>query len=142
MLAREIPHKGGRTFGFRVEDATAFAYLSDHAPQALGPGPDGWGAYHPAATALVDGVDVLVHDAQYTTEELSVRGSFGHASADYPAGLAEVSSVRRVLLFHHDPARTDDEVEQLADAVATRHPTVDVDIARQGMRVEIAAPQR
>ena len=44
MLAREIPHKGGRTFGFRVSDGSAsVAYLSDHCPTALGPGPDGLG---------------------------------------------------------------------------------------------------
>ena len=38
VLVEEIPHKGGRTFGFRVEHAgTAIAYLSDHAPLSVGP---------------------------------------------------------------------------------------------------------
>lgn len=42
VLARETPHKGGRTFGFRISDGeSAIAYLSDHCPTALGPGPDG-----------------------------------------------------------------------------------------------------
>ena len=47
VLAREIPHKGGRTFGYRVtEGSTAVAYLSDHGPAALeGNGAEGWGAY-------------------------------------------------------------------------------------------------
>ena len=40
VLALEIPHKGGRTFGYRVSDGRAsIAYLSDHGPAALGPGP-------------------------------------------------------------------------------------------------------
>ena len=39
------------------------AYLSDHGPAGLGPGPDGWGPYHEAAMALASGVDLLVHDA-------------------------------------------------------------------------------
>ena len=48
--AREIPHRGGRTIGFRVSDGrSAVAYVTDHCPTALGPGPDGWGEYHPAA---------------------------------------------------------------------------------------------
>ena len=51
VLAREIPHKGGRTFGYRVSDGrTTIAYLPDHAPQSLGPGPEGLGEYHDAAS--------------------------------------------------------------------------------------------
>ena len=38
--ALEIPHKGGRTFGYRVSDGSAtLAYLPDHSPISLGPGP-------------------------------------------------------------------------------------------------------
>ena len=44
--AREIPHKGGRTLGHRISDGrSAVAYVTDHCPTALGPGPDGWGEY-------------------------------------------------------------------------------------------------
>lgn len=114
VLAREIPHKGGPTFGFRVSDgSTSFAYLSDHMPQALGAGPDGLGERHDAALALADGVDVLVHDAQYTAEELPTRGSFGHAAAEYAVALGLAAGARCVVLFHHDPARTDDEVDAI-----------------------------
>ena len=64
VLAREIPHKGGRTFGFRVSDgSSSIAYLSDHSPVAYGPGPDGFGPYHEAAVTLTSGVDILFHDA-------------------------------------------------------------------------------
>ena len=56
VLAREIPHKGGRTFGYRVSDGkVTVAYLSDHSPHTIGPGPDGVGEYHPAAVELVSG---------------------------------------------------------------------------------------
>ena len=50
---REIPHKGGRTFGFRVTDGNGtLAYFGDHLPLAAGPGPDGLGEYHDAALTL------------------------------------------------------------------------------------------
>ena len=138
VLTAEIPHKGGRTFGLRVEDGTsAIAYLSDHAPQELGPGPDGWGDYHAAARALAGGVDLLIHDAQYTIEELPVRGPFGHAAADYAVGLAAHAGARRVLLYHHDPSRTDHEVDELVAAVASRHADVAVEAARQGMVLDV-----
>ncbi len=114
VLALEIPHKGGRTFGYRVSDGhAAIAYLSDHGPVSLGPGPDGGGPYHDAALALADGVDLLVHDAQHTAVELPRLAHFGHSAADYAVRLGERTGARRVLLFHHDPNRTDDEVDAI-----------------------------
>ena len=112
MLAREIPHKGGRTFGYRVSDrASSIAYLSDHGPASvLGPGTDGFGPYHEAALALCAGVDLLIHDAQYTASELPVRVDFGHSAVDYPVELGRRSGAKTVVLFHHDPDRTDTEV--------------------------------
>ena len=122
VLALDIPHKGGRTFGYRVVDPAggSLAYLSDHWPVSLGPGPAGLGPYHDAALDLAAGVDVLVHDAQYTVEELPGRADFGHSAADYAVGLAEAAGAGSVLLFHHDPSRTDDEVDALAADVASR----------------------
>lgn len=132
VLAREIPHKGGRTFGYRISDgATTLAYLSDHAPQNLGPGPGGLGPYHDAARALVDGADVLLHDAQFLAAELPALGHFGHAAAEYAGGLADACGVGRLLLFHHHPTRTDAEVADLLTGVRAGA-RVAVDIAREG----------
>jgi len=132
VLARDIPHPGGRTFGFRVDDGeTQLAYLSDHGPIALGPGPDGWGPYHDAALELASGVDLLLHDSQYTAAELPARAAFGHSAAEYAVRLAEQCGVGRLLLFHHDPSRTDDEVAALADRLQPAPPLV-VDVAVEG----------
>lgn len=136
VLAREIPHKGGRAFGYRVSDrVSSFAYLSDHCPTVLGPGPDGLGARHEAVMALVEGCDLLIHDAQYLDEELAARADFGHAAAGYPVALAEEAGVRRVLLFHHDPPRTDDEIDRLVARYAGRK--VRVDAARQDTVIDL-----
>jgi phosphoribosyl 1,2-cyclic phosphodiesterase len=114
VLALEIPHKGGRTFGYRISDGrTTFAYLSDHCPTTLGPGPAGLGEYHEAALSLAGGCDLLFHDAQYTDEELPARASYGHASCGYAVGLAEAAGARRLLLYHHDPSRTDDQIDSI-----------------------------
>lgn len=112
VLAREIPHKGGRTFGYRVSDGrTSIAYMPDHAPMALGPGPDGFGPYHEAALELARNADVLVHDSQYTRQEFPARAHFGHSTIDYAVGLAAAAGSGHVLLFHHDPQRSDDELD-------------------------------
>ena len=120
VLAREIPHKGGRTFGYRVTDGRAtLAYLPDHDPADLGPGPDGWGAYHQAALELADGADVLVHDAFLLADELPTAPPFGHAAAEYAIGLARAAGARRVVLFHHRPDRTDAQLDKVAAGFAS-----------------------
>ena len=74
MLAREIPHKGGRTFGYRISDGrSTLTYMPDHCPTTLGPGEDGFGEYHPAALELARGADLLLHDAQLFPEELAAE---------------------------------------------------------------------
>jgi len=125
VLARDIPHKGGRTFGYRISDGpSAIAYLSDHGPSQLGPGPDGWGPYHETALELADGVDLLIHDAQHTAEELPAVAAFGHSAADYALRLGELAGAKEVVLFHHDPGRTDDAVDEMIASFEGRSPVV------------------
>jgi phosphoribosyl 1,2-cyclic phosphodiesterase len=112
--SRLVPHKGGQTLGYRISDGRGtIAYIPDHCPTALGPGPDGWGAYHPAALALARDADVLVHDAHLAPDELAAEAAFGHAAADYAVALGRRAGARRVVLFHHKPERTDDELDAL-----------------------------
>ena len=115
-MARAIPHSG-TTLGYRIEaEGRSIAYMSDHCPTNLGPGPSGLGAYHETALALANECDVLFHDAQYTDAELPARAAFGHASTGYAVGLAEAAKVRQLMLYHHDPARTDDEIDAIVTA--------------------------
>lgn len=141
VMAREIPHKGGRTLGYRISDGhSILAYLSDHGPAGrLGPGPDGLGPYHEAAMALCAGVDLLIHDAQYTASELPARADFGHSAADYPVELARRAGAARVLLFHHDPDRTDAAVAAI-ERLLQGSSDVRVDAAREGDTIRLGLP--
>ena len=115
VTAVEVPHKGGRTCGYRVSDGrTTMSYVPDHCPTSLGPGDDGLGVLHDAAMTLAAGVDLLVHDAQLLPDEVALEAPFGHAAADYAVGLGRAAGARRVVLFHHKPERTDDDLDALA----------------------------
>jgi ribonuclease BN (tRNA processing enzyme) len=134
--AREIPHKGGRTLGYRISDGRAvLAYVTDHCPTSFGPGPDGLGACHEAAVELARDADLLIHDAQLTAEEVPAEAAWGHAAAEYAAGLAARAGARRVALFHHKPSRTDDQL----DAIGLRFAAgpLPVLVAAEGLSVEL-----
>jgi ribonuclease BN (tRNA processing enzyme) len=110
------------------------AYLSDHQPTALGTGEDGVGAYHDAAVQIAAGVDLLIHDAQYTTDEIASRSDWGHCTVDYPVRLGQRVGAKKVWLYHHDPGRTDDELDGIVRGVRS-WATVAVDAAVEGMSV-------
>jgi len=115
VVALEIPHKGGVTYGYRVSDGhSSLTYMPDHYPSVLGLGEEGWGEYHPAALELAEGTDVLVHDSQLVAEELANEAWFGHAAVEYAAGLARAAGARHTALFHYKPDRSDDAMDEIA----------------------------
>lgn len=137
VLMLEIPHKGGRTYGFRVSDDRAtFAYLSDHSPIAFGGGPDGYGEYHENAKLLAGGADLLIHDAQHVGSEFEECAYLGHSTVEYAAGLAEACNAGRLLLYHHAPDRTDEEIDKILERLR-RDATIPVDAAAEGMRIAL-----
>jgi ribonuclease BN (tRNA processing enzyme) len=77
----------------------------------------------------------LIHDAQYLDEELAARADFGHAAAGYAVELAAAASVPRVLLFHHDPPRTDEQLDVLVARYASS--PLEVMGARQGTTIDL-----
>jgi phosphoribosyl 1,2-cyclic phosphodiesterase len=141
VLVREIPHKGGQAFGFRVSDGTStIAYLSDHAPLVEGPGADRLGELHDAALALADGVDLLIHDAQFRASEFPGVAYLGHSAVEYALSLATTAGASRLALFHHAPDRTDTQIDAiLADARAKAPPGLEVLAAAEGMSLHLAS---
>jgi len=128
----------GLTVGFRIEaDGRALAYLSDHEP-ALGrktfPGSPDWTSGY----GLAAGVDLLVHDAQYTLAEYPAHVGWGHSAIDHAIVFASLVAARRLVTFHHDPGHDDDAIERLtADAIARLAPTVPVMPAAEDTRLPV-----
>lgn len=110
----------GPTVGYRIEaDGKVLTYLTDHEP-ALG---TDLGTASPewiSGSMLAFGADLLIHDCQYTVEEYQERVGFGHSSTDHVAAFAETSKVDRLVLFHHDPMHTDDQLERMRTHVLER----------------------
>lgn len=103
-----IPHVGP-TVGYRIErGASSVAYLSDHQQ----PGPHAT-EIAPEVLELCSGVDVLIHDSQYTDEEFAAKADWGHCTIDYALHVAAESGVRDLVLFHHDPAHGDEMIDSL-----------------------------
>jgi phosphoribosyl 1,2-cyclic phosphodiesterase len=136
LRAAKVTHQGP-TVGYRVEEAGhGFAYVPDHEPAIGGrlvDQPDDWISGYD----LVRDVDVLFHDAQYLDTEYPNHIGWGHSAIGDALELARRARVGRLVLFHHDPYHTDDDLEaMLADAQRT-HATPEgwVCLAHEGMEV-------
>ena len=137
--AQMVEHRGP-TLGYRIEEeGRVLAYLPDHEPYltaALDDQPEwisGW--------ALAAGADLLLHDSQYTEDEYAGRLGWGHSSGNHAAAFARAAEVRRLAMFHHDPMRSDEALEDLYDEVAEllrseQEPPL---IAREGLEIDLGA---
>jgi phosphoribosyl 1,2-cyclic phosphodiesterase len=126
VTAVEIAHKGGRTFGYRVDDGVgSVAYLPDHAP-VNGVSDD--------LRAMIRGVDVMLHDAQFVESERAIADLFGHATIPEAVALATEGEIGTLVLFHHGPTRTDDQLDTIAKEVDSPVPLV---VAVEGQELEV-----
>lgn len=108
VRCRPVPHVG-LTNGYRVEwDGRSVAYVSDHQEP-----PDNPLHVADSVLELADGVDVLIHDAQFTREEFEKRANWGHCTVRYALEVAHQAKVRTLVLFHHDPSHHDDVMDEL-----------------------------
>jgi ribonuclease BN (tRNA processing enzyme) len=117
---------------FRIEaDDRAFVYATDTEDPFSGkPNP---------VTALATGADTLIHDAQFL--ESDFKPTWGHSTITSAIDVAVASKVKRLVLYHHDPDRSDDALDRIAvDAQKQMNQKVkgiEVVVAREGMELAI-----
>jgi phosphoribosyl 1,2-cyclic phosphodiesterase len=135
VTVRPVPHVGP-TVGYRIRwGGATIAYVSDH--QA----PPGLDHVDDAVLELCEDVDLLIHEGQYTREEFATKANWGHGTIDYAVRVAVESGARRLCIFHHDPWRSDDELDALIADARTRieGATEEVFAAAEGMTLNVAA---
>jgi len=89
----------------------------------------------PRLVEFARGADLLVHDAQYTAEELRNRRGWGHSSFDQAMEVAEMAGVRQLALTHHDPEHDDEFLHRIEKLCRERFP--DAVLAREGMEISL-----
>ena len=125
----------GPTVGYRLDDGSStMAYLSDHEP-ALGarhyPDAPRW----TSGFAVADGVDLLVHDAQYLDDEYDGHVGWGHSTIGHAVAYASHAGAHRLIAFHHDPWHDDDLLDRTYAALTGA--AVPVIPATEGLTIEL-----
>ena len=150
-VSTQALHHPAATLGYRIEcDRVVVAYVADHEPFSdllwrPGAEPGKMESIHHEgdrrhAEFMCD-ADLVIHDAQYTPEEMPEKKHWGHSSFEYAVELAGAAGVRQLALTHHDPTHNDDkvvEIEERARALAaSRNYDLDVFCAYEGCEVAV-----
>jgi ribonuclease BN (tRNA processing enzyme) len=114
LLMHPIP-----TFGYRIDEGDKrFCFATDNEIAMFANSDNG---------TLKDmanwcrGADLLVHDAQYSTEEYKTHAGFGHSTYGEAMALAEMAGVKALAFFHHDPMHSDAVIDALIEEAMGEH---------------------
>src|SRR5262249_44835905 len=133
----------GPTVGYRITTAQGtLAYLSDHEP-TLGVPRFPLAGEWTSGYALAAGVDLLIHDAQYSNEEYVQCVGWGHSSVEQAMSFAALAAAKHLVLFHHDPTHTDEDLDRLtAEAIAVVRPSFPVTTGAEGAVFDLGGTGR
>jgi len=105
----------GRATGYRIEfEGKSIAVVTDtaHVPDAP----------NSSALKLMHDADIVIYDAMFTEEEFKDRPDWGHSTWEEGIKLANMANAKQLVLFHHDPSRTDEEMDKIVSEASKRRP--------------------
>ena len=128
----------GPTVGYRVAGCNSvLAYIPDHEP-ALGKNGIIEDRNWVSGIDLAKDADLLLHDAQYTALEYERKKGWGHSSIDDAGLFAFYANVKHLLLWHHDPYRTDVQLNKMFAAFQEHYKyQFDIGLAKEGLEITL-----
>jgi ribonuclease BN (tRNA processing enzyme) len=92
----------------------------------------------PDFVRFIEGADVLIHDAQYTTSDYQqMKHGFGHSTVAMAVEAARLGRVRELVLFHHEPTYDDDQLDLMEAEARTQFARTRS--ACEGMEIDLLA---
>jgi len=140
VIRKPLNHPGGGMAYLVEEDGIKCAYITDNElepPYKVHTTYDEWVDY-------CHGVDVLIHDAQYTQDDMPHKHGWGHSLISQVRQLAVDAEVGALVMFHHDPDRTDAELDEIQLEneiyIKGKHAPAKCFCAAEGMKIKLGKP--
>jgi phosphoribosyl 1,2-cyclic phosphodiesterase len=146
VRAMQVRHPGG-ALGYRFTDRSgngpggALVYVSDNELNLQAKYDSVSEGWRDSLVEFARDATVLVHDATYTTAEYQQHLGWGHSTYQDVLELAVDAGVKTLVLFHHKPERTDDEIDRCVEEcralAASRGATMKVIAAAEGLTLTV-----
>ena len=136
---KPLNHPGGGN-AYRIEeDGVSIAYITDNELEPLAAPQTTYAEW----VDFCNGVDLLIHDAQYTEKDLPAKHGWGHSLISQVRQLAVDAQVKNLVMYHHDPERGDSELDEIAIESAkffkSRNSLIGSYIASEGLAFELTS---
>jgi len=135
--------------GYRVNyQGKSIATIYDHEPfrnmYTVSPGEKGYkkeaaaegektaAAENEKIRQFIKGADIVIHDAQYTPKDYPDHIGWGHCSYDHSVKAAKDLGIKNLVLFHHEPTRTDKQLDKIEQSLS-KHTSPSVITAKEGL---------
>lgn len=134
VSAMEVNHPGG-SLGWRFffPNGRSLVHVTDNEPLL--------GMRLHRFIRWMKGADILIHDSQYGPENYKGHRGWGHSPYTYPLMLASQARIKRLFLFHFDPAATDRQMKEVIAAARrfarASRPRFLCELAREGLSVRL-----
>ncbi len=127
VTSLKLNHPQG-CLGFRLEcGGKVFTYASDNEPG------DRQGDKN--VRRLAENADVFLYDAQFLPREMKIRKGWGHSTWQEGVSIAKEVGAKKLVLFHHDPDRTDQDIDVIVRAARRRFKSTVA--AREGLTIKL-----
>jgi phosphoribosyl 1,2-cyclic phosphodiesterase len=145
--------------GYRLDcDGSSWAYVADTAPfdqvlhkQHFLKGPEplseddriALGAMREALVARLIGVDTVVYDTHFTTDEYERFPHYGHSTPDLALEVCAIAKVRRLVLYHHAPTHSDEQMDKIAAEYLAKGAAMGIEVLTsfEGMTLPIGSEE-
>ena len=136
VLTAPLNHPGGGTAYCVHAEGKKIAYITDNElspPGVVKTTLAQWAEF-------IKGADLLIHDAQFTTEELPLKHGWGHSTFKQVAELAVDACIKNLAIISHDPSRTDDELLAIETQLQANYgEQINIECAREGRSFEFTS---
>ncbi|NOQ12901.1 MAG: MBL fold metallo-hydrolase [Methyloprofundus sp.] len=88
---------------------------------------------------VIQGVDALIIDSSFTDQEYLSKQNWGHGTYSAAITLAKKARVKKLFFTHHEPTRTDAELDLIYAELLANHQDIacELFIAHEGMEVTL-----
>jgi phosphoribosyl 1,2-cyclic phosphodiesterase len=134
-------------FGYRIDcDGKSLFFTGDYEPQLniYAPNDEEHAQFQrliteewQEITTAVSGVDALIIDSSYTHDEYAAKHGWGHGTYDSAINLAKAAKVKKLFFTHHEPTRTDADLDIIYQEFLNKHPNTGIDLlmAQEGIEI-------
>lgn len=113
VTAFPVQHPQGAV-GYRIDGPNrSLAIVTDHESET---------DCNEEIAMIIEGVDVLIHDAQYLPSEAASHVGWGHSTWEDAVAMAKRIGASELFLTSHEPSRTDSDVDAMVEVARAEFP--------------------